>query len=87
MRAAHIVTKANEVVAGNVIESGLEPNDNRLQPPSKSVVKLLTDCRSKIEGTLADLEVKTRRDLEAIDKTLLTKYTTLLQSGIFKGSS
>lgn len=77
--AVHKVTMANEEMAGTLVESDSDCTDYKPQTPSKSVVKPLSDMRSKIERALADLNVVTRTVIKEIVEERLTKWINTLQ--------
>lgn len=55
-----------EDVEGTVVESGFDSTKHGPKQPSKYVVKPLSDTKSKIEQILADLDVRTRTNVEVI---------------------
>lgn len=81
---ADTFTKAEEDATGMVVEGDSDATDYKLQPPSKSVCKPLSDMRSKMESALADIGVQAKNELGAIVEIRRSKWTHSLQLEIIK---
>lgn len=62
----HTITIANKDMAGTPVKSDADATDYKLQPPSRYVVRPLSDKRSEVERTLAALEAVTKTDVKTI---------------------
>lgn len=78
-KAVHTFTKTNEDDTGSIEDSDSVSTDWKLQTKSKSVLKMASDTRCKIESAMADLGVGTKIEVEATVKCGLTKLTNTLQ--------
>lgn len=85
--ATHRVPQACEDTNGIMVENDSEATEYKTQPPSNSIVQPPSERRGEMEGALADLNVVTETEAEAIFENRLPKWTNTLQTQIVKLSS
>lgn len=81
--AGPTVTRASKET-GTLVESVSDTTNYKLQPPSTSVARLLSNITSEIEPVWADLGILLKTNVEAIVENSLTKWKSTLQLQIFK---
>lgn len=84
MTAVNSVTKGNEDITSTVVKSDSDATEYKSQLPSKPVVKPISDTRSEIERSSADLSVVVKTNVEATVQSRLTKWTSTLELEVFE---
>lgn len=84
MMAGHTGKRANNYIAGPVVESDSDGTLYKRLPLSMSVIRQPLDVRSEIERVLAYLGVVSNADAEAMDENRMAESTNTPQSYIVK---